>query len=226
MEKKIRKDYEGFYIEPYELPTFDKVTKDVSNIELTKLFSSSSATLYAKYSLTKYYDVIKKGLKEGIPNASGSVSKGLVGDAIAYLNNRDAKDISVSQSYFEYFCSSAYIIPVLKDYFSFYLGSIPNNFENSDTQSSVIEYLTKLNSSGYVAKLQEVLKAVIIQQNPFLSIDKINEIVIAGRMSNSSELATLDKENKNATKTNRISPLLIGILILIGLVLIKKIKKA
>ena len=228
MEKKASKIYESFYVEPFELPTFDEVTKDVSSVELKELFGSGSTAFYAEFLLKKYYNTIKQGLRDGVPNATGSLSKGLVGDAIAYLNSRDAKDYEVSQKYFQYFFNSNYILGVLKEYFTAYLGFVPTNFDNSVTQNSIVKYFTQLNQTGYRSKLEEVLKAVVAKQNPFLPIDKINEIVTAGIMntSTSSETTTQGPENKNTTKTTRISPLFIGILILVGLIIFKKTKKA
>lgn len=212
-------------IEPYI------ITKDLT-VDYTPARTAKDLTVKAFF--TRYQDAIKKGLRDGVPNASGSYSEGVVTDAMKYLNQRDATNNSIKSGYGAYFNSSDYKKKILNDYIQFY-------YSGADKDTSSFFYNDKIWNEidkaifvvGYRDKLTEILQKIVEYQGGVIDMAAAGQFVNDGYMQNQSfgsSGGTGGENNQNgngggSSATSNTNYLLIGIVILVGIFLLKRSKK-
>ncbi|MEE1190446.1 MAG: hypothetical protein UHN41_06735 [Bacteroidales bacterium] len=186
-----------------------------------------------------FQDVIKKGLRDGVPNASGRYSEGVVLDTEKFLNQRDATNTNVQSEYSVYFTSPDYQKQILKDYIKFYAPDKENSslitlIDDSDSFKTISSVLF---SSGtlYYNKISEVLQKIVEYQGGIIDTAKVSQLVGDGYMQNNLDnnnngVGTGGENNQNgngggSSATSNTNYLLIGIVILAGIFLLKRSKK-
>ena len=212
-------------IEPYI------ITKDLT-VDYTTARSAKDLTVKAFF--TRYQDAIKKGLRDGVPNASGNYSEGVVTDAMKYLNQRDATNNNIKSEYGAYFNSLDYKKKVLNDYIQFYYsGADKDTSSFFDTEKVWNEINNAIFGKDYKDKLTEVLLRITEYQGGVIDMAAASQFVNDGYMQNQSFGSgggTGGENNQNgngggSSATSNTNYLLIGIVILVGIFLLKRSKK-
>lgn len=214
-------------IEPYI------ITKDLT-VDYTPARTAKDLTVKAFF--TRYQDAIKKGLKDGVPNASGSYSEGIVTDAMKYLNQRDATNNNIKSDYGAYFNSSDYKKKVLNDYIQFYYSGVDKDtssfFNNEEIWNEIDKAIFVV---SYRDKLAEILQKIVEYQGGVIDMAAAGQFVNDGYMQNNLDnnnngVGTGGENNQNgngggSSATSNTNYLLIGIVILVGIFLLKRSKK-
>lgn len=208
-------------IEPYI------ITKDLT-VDYTPARTAKDLTVKAFF--TRYQDAIKKGLKDGVPNASGSYSEGIVTDAMKYLNQRDATNNNIKSDYGAYFNSSDYKKKVLNDYIQFYYSGADKDTSSFFNNDKIWDEIDKaIFVVSYRDKLAEILQKIVEYQGGVIDMAAAGQFVNDGYMQN-QDSGTGGENNQNgngggSSATSNTNYLLIGIVILVGIFLLKRSKK-
>lgn len=212
-------------IEPYI------ITNDLT-VDYTP--ARTAKDLKVKAFFTRYQDAIKKGLKDGVPNASGNYSEGIVTDAMKYLNQRDTTNNNIKSDYGAYFNSSDYKKKVLNDYIQFYYSGadkdISSFFNNEEIWNEIDKAIFVV---SYRDKLAEILQKIVEYQGGIIDMAAAGQFVNDGYLQNQSYgsgSGTGGENNQNgngggSSATSNTNYLLIGIVILVGIFLLKRSKK-
>ena len=185
-----------------------------------------------------FQDAIKKGLRDGVPNASGRYSEGVVLDAEKFLNQRDATNTNVQSEYMMYFFSPNYQKQILKDYINYYdSGKASLGISIIDNQDlfDIIKSVLFSQGTPYFDKIPEVLQKIVEYQGGIIDTAKVSQLVGDGYMQNNLDnnnngggTGGENDQNGNgggSSATSNTNYLLIGIVILVGIFLLKRSKK-
>ena len=211
-------------IEPYI------ITKNLI-VDYTPARTAKDLTVKAFF--TRYQDAIKTGLKDGVPNASGNYSEGIVTDAMKYLNQRDATNNNIKSDYSAYFNSSYYKKKVLNDYIQFYYSGADKDTSSFFNNDKIWDEIDKaIFVVSYRDKLAEILQKIVEYQGGVIDMAAASQFVDGGYMQNqdSGTGGTGGENNQNgngggSSATSNTNYLLIGIVILVGIFLLKRSKK-
>lgn len=229
MDVNIKKTY--LKTRPYPVIQPYVINKDL-RIGYNPLDGGKSYLVF--YFFEKYQDVIKKGLRDGVPNASGNYSEGVVTDAMKYLNQRDAINNNIKSDYSLYFNSSDYKKKVLNDYIQFYYSGADKDSSSFFNNEKIWNEIDKaIFGVSYRDKLAEILQKIVEYQGGVIDMAAAGQFVNDGYMQNQSYGSgggTGGENNQNggdggSSATSNTNYLLIGIVILAGIFLLKRSKK-
>lgn len=208
-------------IEPYI------ITKDLT-VDYTPARTAKDLTVKAFF--TRYQDAIKKGLKDGVPNASGSYSEGVVTDAMKYLNQRDATSDDILIDFYSWFKGTPYKKKILNDYIQFYYSGADKDTSSFFNNEKIWNEIDKaIFLDAYVDKLREIQMALTSYQGGIADAAKTYQYSSeAGLQNQDSGAGGENNQNGNgggSSATSNTNYLLIGIVVLVGIFLLKRSKK-